>query len=537
VANDHQAPPSEANSVGSDSTPGIPPGTIVLEKYRVIRNIGVGGMGVVVSATHTSLGTPVAIKFLLPQYASSADATRRFLREAQAASKIASEHIVRVFDTGISQPWGPYIVMEFLEGDDLSRRLRRGPLSVELAIDFVVQSGLALAEAHANGIVHRDVKPANLYVTDRPDGTGLVKVLDFGISKVAEASSMEVTKTQAILGSGLYMSPEQMKSSKAVDLRTDIYALGITMFELLTRTQPYTAESFAELAIKVATEPPTPLLKYRPDVSPELASVIERAYAKRPEDRYQSMGEFAIALAPWAWPSTRDDIDSLARSETRRGRAPSIAPPGVLAITGGPRSNPPPSLYPSGNYADLRIPPAPSLPTPASVGVDTFGLSKKETTPDSMKRTELAHPSRSRTLLLVGLGLGVALAAAVAFLVLRDPGEKASPEASTPSATPAVATGDEPLARRSNEPIVSAAPRESATSAPTTSATARAAPTSAPTTSATSAPTSTAAPATPTAAATPTPTPTTPPPATGAPKSPCTMRDLEGNLVPCPGSP
>jgi serine/threonine protein kinase len=535
VANDHQAPPSEAHSAASDSTPGVPPGTVVLEKYRVIRNIGIGGMGVVVSATHTQLGTPVAIKFLLPQYASSAEATRRFLREAQAASKIASEHIVRVFDTGISQPWGPYIVMEFLEGDDLSRRLRQGPLSIELAIDFVVQSALALAEAHANGIVHRDVKPANLYVIDRPDGTPLVKVLDFGISKVAEASSMDVTKTQAILGSGLYMSPEQMKSSKAVDHRTDIYALGVTMFELLTRTQPFTAESFAELAIKVATEPPIPLSSLRQDVSLELAAAIERAYAKKPDDRYQSMGEFALALAPWAWPSTRDDIDKLARSETRRGRAPSIIP-GVLALTGGPRSNPPPSLYPSGSYGDIRIPPAPSLPTPSSVGVDTFGLSKKESAPESLQRTELAPPMRKNGVLLgVGVGVGVLLAAAVAFVVLRGPGEDASAELGD---SKTAAPSGEARERGSNEPIVSAAASQEpppSSKPPGPSANPRVAPT----TSTPPAPTAaiSTASALPSSTNAAVPQPSVPPTASAAPKVPCKMLDLDGSTIPCPGAP
>ena len=315
-------------SLHADAEVAIPEGTIVLEKYRVTRTLGVGGMGLVVEATHTQLGTPVAIKFLLPQFAASAEAGRRFVREAQAASKIASEHSVRVFDAGTSQPWGPYIVMEYLEGYDLSRHLRQtGAFAVEVAIDFAVQAALALGEAHANGIVHRDVKPANLFLIEQPDGGHLVKVLDFGISKVVEeTTSLEVTKTSAILGSGLYMSPEQMKSSKTVDHRTDIYALGVSLFELLTRTQPYTADSFAELAIKVNMEAPTNIRTLRPDVPPELAAAIERAYAKKADDRYQSMGELALALEPWAASRTRPRIAALAKTETRRGRAPSVAP-------------------------------------------------------------------------------------------------------------------------------------------------------------------------------------------------------------------
>jgi len=516
----------------ADSTPSIAAGTIVLEKYSVVSTLGIGGMGLVVAAMHTSLGTPVAIKFLLPQFASSSDATRRFLREAQAASKIASEHIVRVFDTGFSQNYGPYIVMEYLEGSDLSRRLRHGgPLSIELAIDFVVQAALALTEAHANGIVHRDVKPANLYVVERPDGAPLLKVLDFGISKVSEASSLEVTKTQAILGSGLYMSPEQMKSSKAVDHRTDIYALGVTMFELLTRTQPFTAESFAELAIKVNMEPPTPLASLRADVSQELAEVIEQAYAKKAEDRYQSMGEFALALSPWAMPSTRENIEALARTETRRGRAPSLRP---SALYGNNSRNSSPSLYPPGTYGDLRIPLAPSLPTPSSLGVDTFGLSNKNaTTLDPMGPTSVMTVPKSRSLLGVGVAVGVlSTAALAAFVLTRGP---AAPDGAGRDAQ--VASADQRAADSSPRPsdsapqvsAASAAPSElasSATSKP--SAVSNATVKAAPSVSATATASQIATPpsALPTATAAVTTVPTVAP-------APCKLRDIEGNLVDC----
>jgi serine/threonine protein kinase len=301
--------------------PQIEPGTVVLDKYRVVRTLGIGGMGMVVHAVHTTLGNDVAIKFLLPQFSTSGDAARRFVREAQAASKIQCEHIARVSDVG-SGPLGPYMVMEFLEGQDLSKQIKQfGPLSIPVALDYAVQAATALSEAHRHGIIHRDVKPANLFVVERSDGSPLVKVLDFGISKVAEQSSLDVTKTTAILGSGLYMSPEQMKSSKSVDARADVYALGVSLYEMLTGTQPHVADNFPDLVMKVNMDPPDPLRRHRPDVPEELAQAIEKSYARKPDDRYASMLEFAQALAPWSMPETRGAVDAIARPRRGQGGA------------------------------------------------------------------------------------------------------------------------------------------------------------------------------------------------------------------------
>ncbi len=515
----------------------IAPGTVVLDKYRVSRTIGVGGMGVVVQATHTTLGNEVAIKFLLPQFAVSQDAARRFVREAQAASRIASEHIARVFDTGTSQPFGPYIVMEFLEGNDLSRQVRlNGPLDIETAIDFTVQAALALAEAHAAGIVHRDVKPANLFVVHRADGSPVIKVLDFGISKVSETSGLDVTKTSAVLGSGLYMSPEQMKASKNVDHRTDVYGLAITLYELLTRTQPYTADSFAELAIKVNMEPPVDVRRYRPDVSRELAAVIERGFAKRPEDRFGSMADFAVALAPWANPHTRIKVDALRRLVQRHPRAqssPSLPPPA---------SFPPPTLD-----GDVRIPPPPSMPSPSSMGMDTFGLSGKRSSGDRLSQTSeksFASPGKQgRTgtgLLGIGIGVGVLVgvgAVAAFYLGLFD-------RTATSSTAAAVATAETPRATETAAPRI--APAESGV--PAAPDTAEAGPSARPLTPPTdSSRPSTTARATATAAA-PSATATAPtaPTPTGAatwgasadpapaPTTPCKLRDIDGTVKDCP---
>src|SRR5262249_18177189 len=172
----------------------------------------------------------------------------------------------------------PYMVMEFLEGKDLGRFLREGKrFPIDEALDLTVQACDALARAHAVGVIHRDVKPSNLFLTRRPDGTPLLKVLDFGIAKVvedADKDKLQLTKTTVVMGSALYMSLEQMRSTKTVDHRTDVYALGISLYELLTGTHPFTAESFSELCVKVSLDPPQPLRDHRPDVPEALAEAI-----------------------------------------------------------------------------------------------------------------------------------------------------------------------------------------------------------------------------------------------------------------------
>ena len=246
---------SEPMSEPLESTEGLPqPGDVLAGKYRVERVLGSGGMGVVVAAMHLTLQERVALKFLLPEGAKKEETVTRFLREARAAAKIKSEHVARVSDVGTLESGAPYLVMEYLDGSDLSALLRRdGPLPPRDAVEYVLQACEALAEAHAVGIVHRDLKPANLFLARHAGGAPRIKVLDFGISKLtARDPSMppddpSMTRTRAWLGSPLYMSPEQMRSARDVDTRTDIWALGVILYELLSGKPPFDGETFPEL--------------------------------------------------------------------------------------------------------------------------------------------------------------------------------------------------------------------------------------------------------------------------------------------------
>lgn len=281
----------------------VAPGDLLAGKYVVERVLGEGGMGVVVAATHRQLGQRVAVKFLLAEFCQHPEAVARFLREAQAAVRIQSEHVARTIDVGTLESGAPYMVMEFLSGRDLASELAtRGALSVEEAVGFVLQACEAIAEAHALGIVHRDLKPANLFLSHRADGSPLVKVLDFGISKAASPAGapMNLTTTQSVMGSPLYMSPEQLKSTKNVDQRADVWALGVILYELLTGKTPFQADTVSGLIATVVSEAPPPLRDSRPDLPAELEAVVLRCLEKDPARRVQHVGTLAMALQAFA---------------------------------------------------------------------------------------------------------------------------------------------------------------------------------------------------------------------------------------------
>ena len=254
-------------------------------------------MGVVAECTHLALNERVALKMLRQDVLLDADAVERFMREAQAAVKLRSEYVARVSDVGTLENGTPYMVMEYLDGMDLGQMIaERGHLPATWAATMMLQTAEALAEAHSIGIVHRDVKPTNLFVTWRPDGSALIKVLDFGISKMISTTDMHLTQTQSLLGTPAYMSPEQMRSARLVDARTDIWSLGSVMYELLEGRRPFEAESFSEMCVKVAVDPPAPMT----NAPPELAAVVLRCLAKSPEQRYPSMADLGRDLIPFA---------------------------------------------------------------------------------------------------------------------------------------------------------------------------------------------------------------------------------------------
>jgi serine/threonine protein kinase len=281
------------------------PGEVVAGKYRIERIIGKGGMGAVLSAQHELLGQRIAIKFLLGEIAQNPEAVARFNNEARNAFKIQSEHVCRVMDVGTERGM-PFMVMEFLEGLDLSQLLeKRGALPVEEAVDYVLQGLEAIAQAHALGIVHRDLKPANLFLHTRTDGSTIVKVLDFGIAKAANpfgdpSGNHGLTSTKSMLGSPLYMSPEQLRSAKNVDARADIWALGVILYELLTGTVPFNGETLGELFISILEQPPMPVAHKRPDVPQLLSDAVMRCLLRSVDQRFLNVAELAQAIAPCA---------------------------------------------------------------------------------------------------------------------------------------------------------------------------------------------------------------------------------------------
>ncbi|MBX3225396.1 MAG: serine/threonine protein kinase, partial [Labilithrix sp.] len=328
------------------------PGTVIDNRYQLEAVVGNGTMGAVVAARHLALDRRVAIKFLRPERAGDPTALDRFLQEASAASRIRSDHVVRVHDVGATERGIPFMAMELLDGIDLEKLAARGPLSIQLAADCVLQAAEALAEAHVAGIIHRDIKPSNLFLTQRPDGSLLVKVLDFGISKLApeRGGDPSLTATQAVIGSPAYMAPEQIRTSKYVTGKVDVWALGVVLFEILTTRLPFDGDTVGSVLAAVTMLPPAPLRALRPDAPERVEAAVLACLEKDPAAR-ATLGDLAVLLRPFASPVGVVSADRVARicgapvAGFHASQSMAPAPPSVL---------PPPPLGPAAGTAPAR---------------------------------------------------------------------------------------------------------------------------------------------------------------------------------------
>jgi len=329
-------------------------GELLADKYRITRPLGEGGMGAVYEAQHALVGRRFAVKFLHAELASEPETLERFRREARTAGVMENENIVGVVDFGTAADGVPYLVMDYLAGEDLARLLRRdGPLAVARAVNIIIQACRGLDAAHAAGIIHRDLKPENLFVCRRGDGTDLIKILDFGIAKLSQAGVLgpvtPVTRSGATLGTPFYMPPEQARGAKVIDQRADIYSLGVILFEALSGARPHPGESYNEILYHILTKPPVPIESKRPGLHPDLVNVIHRAIAFEPAERPASAADLARALAPHAGRPvtpvrsqfdlrvTRDAAPAPEPSApTQAGLAPSSAAQGIVPAQATP---------------------------------------------------------------------------------------------------------------------------------------------------------------------------------------------------------
>lgn len=275
-------------------------GELVSDKYRIVRRLGQGGMAAVYEARHVVIDRRVALKFLHPLFASDRETLARFEREARTAGALESEHIAATLDFGRTTDGSPYIVMEYLSGEDLAQCLRRErALPIEEAVEVVRQACRGLAKAHAAGVIHRDLKPDNLFLCERADGALLVKILDFGIAKLRATSSQigAATRPDLVIGSVPYMAPEQARGATSIDERTDTYSLGVILYEALTGEKPHPGDTYDAILYHLLSLLPVPVEQHRPDLPQELVDIVCQAIQDRSEDRFPSADALGDALS------------------------------------------------------------------------------------------------------------------------------------------------------------------------------------------------------------------------------------------------
>jgi serine/threonine protein kinase len=408
-------------------------GRVLAGKYLLEAMIAEGGLGIVMRAMHVELGKPVAIKFLKPHILGKPVLVERFRREAQLAASIQSDHVVRVLDVGSVEHGGPFMVMELLEGEDLGTVVSKTPLPVDLAIDYLIQACDALAEAHVLGIVHRDLKPENLFVVRRKNTSAIIKILDFGISKTYERKVQlegaprvrQMTGAEDRFGTPLYMSPEQLVKTSSVDSRTDIWALGVVLYELVTGALPFDADTVAGYSACVVSMPHIPISTRLANAPPNLDAIIDKCLEKNPDERYRNVAELVVELVSLVAPGSITRTDRIKR----------------FVLEGGDSIRPPRPL----SSPEITVTELPPLIVNAKPLEAPFLISAAPT-----------ERERSRPWPLIAIGGGLLLIMAIAIVVLLT---RPAPEVGAPPTTArTVAPEAAPPAPVVSMPAVTAAP-------------------------------------------------------------------------------
>ncbi|WP_437663750.1 serine/threonine protein kinase [Sorangium sp. So ce1182] len=486
-------------------------GEIIDGKYRIVRLLGQGGMGAVFEGENVRIRRRVAIKLLHATISSQAESVARFEREAQAAARIGSDHICEVLDLGVLLDGTRYMVMEYLEGETLGAKIQRmGRLGPEATVPIMIQVLEALGAAHAAGIIHRDLKPDNIFILPTKAGlSNFVKVLDFGVSKFSQlaGSEMSMTRTGAVVGTPYYMSPEQARGSSPVDQRTDIYAMGVLLYQATTGQVPFDAETFNELLFKIVLETAPLPQQLVPDLDVEFSGIIQKAMAREPGARFQSCAEFKSALLAWA--AARP---SLAMLTTGRSTFPRLSLPSQPETVAPPVTTPPattpPVGRPEGSWGSQNGhgPPVSGLGQTPQLTANSWGASSGVT------GRSTRPPSRMPLLVAIAAAATVLGAGLVAWLAFGRSGPTGAATAD-PSAVSATAPPPPP------PPTTAAATATTPPSEPTVTASAAVAdPVPSATTEPSATPGASSAPVKPLPPRT-VPTPTRPPPVTKPPQT------------------